>query len=119
MAKPVYAAVNRVVCGPYTVPVYVPTTAYLTIATWPYPAIGTLCSIALQHRMDYMTEGELTPRELEILKLLADGFKPANITLLLGISKNTLTQHMHHMYQKVGCNSVIELLLNFYDFVPK
>ncbi|KIX12352.1 PAS and helix-turn-helix domain-containing protein [Dethiosulfatarculus sandiegensis] len=43
----------------------------------------------------------LTPRELEVLKLLAKGFTRENIAQILGISPNTVKTHVVHVYDKL------------------
>jgi DNA-binding CsgD family transcriptional regulator len=43
----------------------------------------------------------LTPRELEVLKLLAQGFTRENMAQILGISPNTVKTHIVHVYDKL------------------
>jgi DNA-binding NarL/FixJ family response regulator len=49
----------------------------------------------------------LTPRELETLKLLADGVKWDVITSTLHISKQTLNHHRKTIIDKLGANSTV------------
>ena len=44
----------------------------------------------------------LTPREREILALLADGFGNKQIASRLGIATNTVKTHLRNIYEKLG-----------------
>lgn len=44
----------------------------------------------------------LTPRELEILTLLGEGFVKKEIADQLGISYTTVDTHVTHIYDKLG-----------------
>jgi DNA-binding NarL/FixJ family response regulator len=44
----------------------------------------------------------LTPRELEILRLLAHGLSPIDISLRLTLSPKTVGAHVEHVYMKLG-----------------
>jgi DNA-binding NarL/FixJ family response regulator len=50
-------------------------------------------------------EPALTPREVEILRLIAKGFSFPEIARLLGISAHTVTTHVRHIYGKLEVNS--------------
>lgn len=52
----------------------------------------------------------LTNREAEILYLLAQNERSANIQKILGITRNTYKTHVRHIYEKTGVSSRIELL---------
>jgi DNA-binding NarL/FixJ family response regulator len=47
----------------------------------------------------------LTPKELETLKLLADGVKWDAIISELHITRNTLRVHRNHIIEKLGANN--------------
>jgi DNA-binding NarL/FixJ family response regulator len=47
----------------------------------------------------------LTPKELETLKLLADGVKWDVIASTLHISRDTLKIHRNHIIEKLGANN--------------
>jgi DNA-binding NarL/FixJ family response regulator len=49
----------------------------------------------------------LTPKELETLRLLADGTKWDVIASTLRISKQTLNIHRRHIIEKLGANSTV------------
>ena len=53
----------------------------------------------------------LTPRELDILKLAADGLKNPAIATQLGIGDRTVKQHLANAYGKMGVNSRMEAVL--------
>jgi DNA-binding NarL/FixJ family response regulator len=47
----------------------------------------------------------LTPRELEVLQLLAEGYSVAKIAARLVISARTVATHVEHILAKLGVNS--------------
>jgi two-component system nitrate/nitrite response regulator NarL len=55
----------------------------------------------LQHRHDSMPE-PLSPRELEILGLLATGASAPDIASALYLSTSTVKTYLHHLYEKLG-----------------
>lgn len=52
----------------------------------------------------------LSPREADVLKLLARGRTTTRIQAELGISMNTVNTHVRHVFQKLGIHSRQELL---------
>ncbi len=54
--------------------------------------------------------GRLTPREQEIMRLLAEGFKIKEISEMLGISPKTVENHRSHIMQKLDMQSSIEMV---------
>lgn len=48
---------------------------------------------------------ELTPRELQILQILADGVSPQEVAERLYISPKTVRNHLTKVYDKLGVNS--------------
>lgn len=48
---------------------------------------------------------ELTNRELDVLRLVAKGFQFSEIAEVLGISPNTVTTHVRHIYRKLDVHS--------------
>ncbi len=60
--------------------------------------------------MHYMDQYMLTPRELQVLKLLLDGLTPAEICDSLVISSHTLNKHTSSIYSKLGINHRWELI---------
>ena len=47
----------------------------------------------------------LTDRELQILKLIADGLTNREISRSLLISESTAENHIHHIYAKLGISN--------------
>jgi DNA-binding NarL/FixJ family response regulator len=70
----------------------------------------------LRHRRDKDDDASkrldrLTPRELEILSMMAEGRSPNEITTSLGMSPNTLRTHMQNVLTKLGVHSKMEALV--------
>ncbi len=55
----------------------------------------------------------LSPREREILELLADGFPNKEIADRLGVSDGTVRWHLRHVYHKLHVRSRTEAALKF------
>lgn len=53
----------------------------------------------------------LTPREREIMSLMAEGRSPEEIAETLGMSPNTLRTHMQNVLTKLGVHSKVEALV--------
>ena len=53
----------------------------------------------------------LTPREREIVDMVAEGLRNRSIAQRLGISEGTVKLHLHHVYEKLGVTGRVELLL--------
>lgn len=53
---------------------------------------------------------ELTQREIEVIELMRQGLKNAEIANALHLSENTVKAHIHRIYGKVGVNSKTALL---------
>ena len=56
------------------------------------------------------SSASLTPRELEIVQLLAEGKANKQVAAELGISVRTVETHRQHIMQKLRIRSVVELL---------
>jgi len=70
----------------------------------------------LRHRRDKDDDAarrleRLTPRELEILAMMAAGKGPSEITKGLRMSPNTLRTHMQNVLTKLGVHSKMEALV--------
>ena len=55
-------------------------------------------------------EGNLTRREIEVMRMLAQGFTRPHICQELGISDGTARAHAFHVYQKLGVHKKDDLL---------
>jgi len=53
----------------------------------------------------------LTNRELDIVRMIALGLRNAEIAGRLRVSEGTVKSHLHHVYEKLGVNSRMDLLL--------
>lgn len=52
----------------------------------------------------------LTPRQIEILQLMADGLSPEEMATDLGISRHTLRTHVQNILTKLGVHSKLQAL---------
>ena len=59
----------------------------------------------------FPTESPLTPREMEILQLLAQGMDNTAIAQKLVLTKRTVQNHISNIYGKLGVNSRTEAML--------
>ena len=55
-----------------------------------------------QTSVQYRSQDDLTKRETEVLRLLAQGQSTPQIARTLVISKKTVEHHLTHIYQKIG-----------------
>ena len=61
--------------------------------SWPYVDVS---------RMDDTPLSALTPRELDLLQALSDGWTNQQIAARFGISENTVKYHLKNVYDKLG-----------------
>lgn len=54
--------------------------------------------------------GGLTPRELEIMRLVAYGLRNKEIAQQVGAAEGTVKQHMHNIYEKLGVQGRVNLV---------
>ena len=64
---------------------------------------------ALARCEELASEHGLTPREAEVLALIAQGSQPSDVERALYLSHNTLKTHLRHVYAKLGVHSMEEL----------
>ena len=55
--------------------------------------------------------GSLTPREIEIVRMVARGLRNRAIAGQLSISEGTVKVHLHNIYEKLGVDGRLALLL--------
>lgn len=55
-----------------------------------------------------VTQVQLTPRELSVLRLMADGLSNKEIGVELSISERTVKTHLAHLFEKLGVTSRTE-----------
>lgn len=53
----------------------------------------------------------LTNRELDIVRMIALGLRNADIAGRLCVSEGTVKSHLHHIYEKLGVNGRMDLLI--------
>ena len=59
---------------------------------------------------DHMV-GQFTPRELDVLALLAEGLDTATMSLRLGIATHTIEWHVRHVIEKLGVHSKLQAVI--------
>ncbi len=74
----------------------------------PMPVAGAPLRPAMEHLGDRF---ELTPRERDVLVLLAQNYRAPYIAEKLVVSQSTVKTHMRNLYGKLGVHSQAELLL--------
>lgn len=50
-------------------------------------------------------EASLTPREREVLHWIGEGKRDAEVAVILGISRRTVSKHVEHILAKLGCET--------------
>jgi len=61
----------------------------------------------------------LTPREVQIAKLICTGLDNSRIGRKLGISYNTVRAHLVNIFRKMGVKGKAGLILGFIEAVQK
>lgn len=61
--------------------------------------------------VDREASQSLTPREIEIVRMVAEGLRNRVIAERLSISEGTVKTHLHNIYEKLGVDGRLELLL--------
>ena len=59
-----------------------------------------------------MTKAALTEREMEVLREMTDSLSNGEIARKLGISVNTVRQHIENMLNKTGFENRLDLAIN-------
>jgi DNA-binding CsgD family transcriptional regulator len=54
---------------------------------------------------------EFTPRELDVLRLLAEGHDTATLATLMGIAPHTVEWHVRHVIEKLGVHSKLQAVI--------
>jgi DNA-binding NarL/FixJ family response regulator len=63
------------------------------------------------HLAEYLTEDELTPREVEVLRSITSGRGNRDIADALSISEDTVKGHVKHIMEKLGANDRTEAVV--------
>jgi DNA-binding CsgD family transcriptional regulator len=85
--------------------------------------LAASCDVALARRVGLApprprrTNGhsELTPREREVLELLAQGLSNADVARILFIAEKTTKVHVSHIFEKLGVQSRVQAVLVWRD----
>ena len=64
-------------------------------------------------RLDGYVVAPLTPQELQIARLVADGNSNRRVGELLFVSRKTVEYHLAHVYRKLDVHSRVELARRF------
>ena len=57
----------------------------------------------------------LTDRELQVLKLIAQGFTNREISYQLSISESTTENHIHNIYKKLGISNRAQAVVHAFQ----
>ncbi len=68
-------------------------------------AQGVLRALGIRTPRDQRREGELSPRELEVAQLVAQGLSNPAIATRLFLSRSTVSSHISHILTKLGMSS--------------
>ncbi len=75
-------------------------------------AVGrALERILLQEEAAQKVESQLTPRELQVLRLVVAGHSNATIADKLGVGEGTVKTHLHTIYDKLQVRGRVQLML--------
>jgi len=74
-------------------------------------AVSRVLDHAVRTATGQPTAVPLTPRELEIVRMLAEGLRNKEIGEKLFITEGTVKLHLHHIYEKAGVDGRLELVL--------
>lgn len=61
----------------------------------------------------------LTPREKQILSLVSDGLQNKQIAAEMGISKQTVKNHLSNIFEKLGTRSRTSAAFTYYKSHPE
>ena len=73
---------------------------------------GDLPSPASPAAPEDQNRSPLSPREREIVKLTAQGFKNSDMAAKLSLSEQTVKNHLHNIFEKLGVSDRLELALH-------
>jgi DNA-binding NarL/FixJ family response regulator len=65
--------------------------------------------------IERMRRAQLSPRELEVFKLMAQGMSNNDIAAKLGINERTVRVHITHLLVKLGCNETTQAVFEAFQ----
>jgi DNA-binding NarL/FixJ family response regulator len=68
---------------------------------------------------DNLEQVVITPREREVVHLLAKGFSSRKIAVELQISFHTVESYRKHLLQKFNARTTVEMVLKASDVLPR
>ena len=74
-------------------------------------AVARQRRLAADQRQRETLQAEFTPRELEVLRLLAEGHDTATMSRRLGIAPHTVEWHVRHVIEKLQVHSKLQALI--------
>jgi DNA-binding NarL/FixJ family response regulator len=63
------------------------------------------------HLAEYLTDDDLTPREVDVLQLISAGNGNRDIAMALSITEDTVKGHVKHIMEKLGANDRTEAVV--------
>ena len=89
----------------------------LGTTAWSRRALAELAATGERaRRRKDATRADLTPQELVVARLVAQGHTNREVATQLFLTTNTIETHLRHVFQKLGVRSRTELALKFTDF---
>ena len=74
--------------------------------------VGRAMSMLLQRELTSREfSSVLTPREMEVVRMIAQGARTSSIADALHVSEGTVKTHLHHIYEKLGVDGRVRLIL--------
>ena len=70
-----------------------------------------IAPVVATHLAEYVADDSLTPREVEILQLVAAGNRNLDIANTLSIAEDTVKVHVKHLMAKLGANDRTEAVV--------
>lgn len=71
----------------------------------------TMSLLMAQQKQKTQASGVLTPREIDVARMVTEGWPNKKIASKLCISEGTAKLHLHHIYQKLNCPGRMALML--------
>jgi DNA-binding NarL/FixJ family response regulator len=78
---------------------------------WLDPSTVTRALGTALHREVALREAALTGREIDIVRMVSEGLRNRAIAGRLSISEGTVKAHLHNIYEKLGVDGRLELVL--------